>query len=67
MLFRYTITKILNFFVKILLIYFLKYNQHIDQSKKHYLILKIAILSFESCLLFIAFLKSYLKININEI
>lgn len=42
----------------------LEIDQNIKKSKKHYLILKMNILSLKNYLLFIAFFYSYLMVNI---
>ena len=45
----------------------LKYDQCIDQSKRHYLLLKMAIAGLKGHLLFIAFFDSHLMISIGQI
>ncbi len=45
----------------------LEWGRGIDQSKKHYLILEMAIASPESCFLFVAFSDPHLMIDISQI
>ena len=41
----------------------LKYGWYIGQAKKHFLVLKLAVISPEDCLLFIVFLDPYPMIS----
>ena len=43
----------------------LEYGRYISQSKRHYLVLEIAIAGHEGCLLFIAFLNPHLIVGID--
>ena len=45
----------------------LKAGQCVEQPKKYYLILKVAVLSLESCFLFIAFFYPYLMVSTHEV
>ena len=59
--------KNVKFFCQNLINIALKRGQCIDQSKKHHLVLEIAIAVSESCFLFIAFSDSHLMIDIGQI
>ena len=45
----------------------LKRGRYVDQSKRHYLILKLAIVDSENCFPFIAFSDSHLIVSISQV